>query len=123
MLTSGMGMIRSNPEIEKAVSGLLTEDHNFDRNKNRSVHREPFVRHLRLEIRNIGQSIVAVSRHISAVGIEIITDQEVADRAIAELEIEHLKGPTVKIVAECRWCRSYGQNRFISGWQFQSLKR
>lgn len=116
-------MVRSNPDIERAVKELLAADANFDRNENRTVHREHLVRHLRLELRETKQSIDAFSRNISAVGIGIITDRETDVGAIAEMEIERLKGPAVKIIAKCRWCRSYGENWFISGWQFQSLKR
>ena len=123
MLTSGMGMIRSNPDIEQVVNELLIADTHFDRHENRSVHREPLVRNLCLKPRNTGQSINAVSRHISVMGIEIITDRTIAVGAIAEIEIERLKGPVVKFIAECRWCRNYGRKRFILGFQFQSLKR
>ena len=125
MLTSGMGMIRSNPDIARVVNEMLTADAHFDRNENRSVHREPLVRNLCLKLRKIDQSINAVSRHISSVGIEIIADREIAIGAIAEIEIERLKGPALCIIAECRWCRHYGGSgkRFILGWQFQSLKR
>ena len=104
MLTSGMGMVRSNPDIDQAVKELLTADINFDRKECRSIHREHLVRYLHLEIRTTEQSpkqsIEAVSRHISACGIEIITDQNIADGAIAEIEIERLKkGPAIKFIA------------------------
>ena len=129
MLTSGMGMVRSNPDIDNAVKELLTADINFDRNECRSIHREPLVRYLHLKIRtgkhSTGeQPIEAVSRHISACGIEIITDQNVAEGAIAEIEIERLKkGPAIKFIAKCRWCRNFGEKRFIVGWKFESRKR
>jgi len=38
MLRSEAG--RSNPDIERAIKELLAEDANFDRNENRSAHRE-----------------------------------------------------------------------------------
>ena len=123
MLTSGMGMIRSNPDIAQVVNEMLTADAHFDRHENRTVHREPLVRNLCLKPRKTGQTINAVSRHISAVGIEIIADREIAIGTIAVIEIERLKGPVIKIIAECRWCRHYTVDRFILGWQFQSLKR
>lgn len=116
-------MVRSNPDIERAINELLAADAKFDRNENRSVHREHLVRHLRLSIRQPELSIEAFSRNISAAGIGIITAQEIAVGATGEMEIERLKGPELKIIAECRWCRSYGENWFISGWQFQNLKR
>ena len=121
MLRSEAG--RSNPDIERAIKDLLAEDANFDRNENRSAHREHLVRHLRVEIRELEQVIDAVSRNISVAGIGIITDQDIASGTIAVLGIERLKGPTTKIIAECRWSRNYGENWFISGWKFQNLKR
>ena len=123
MLTSGMGMVRSNPDIEQAVKEMLTADANFDRNENRSVHRQHLVRHIRLQIRQPEQLIEAFSRNISVVGIGIITDQVITVGTTGEMEIGRLKGPAVKIIVESRWCRNYGENWFFSGWQFQSLKR
>lgn len=116
-------MVAANPEIERVVKDLLASDTSFDRNEARSVHRDHLVRHLRLEIRETEQTLDAFSRNISAAGIGIITDQAIASGAIAVMEIERLKGAPAKIIAECRWCKSYGENWFISGWQFRSIKR
>ena len=116
-------MVRANPEIERVVNDLLAADASFDRQETRSVHRDQLVRHLRLEIRETEQTLEGVSRNISAVGIGIITDQAIASGAIAVMEIERLKGAPAKIIAECRWCKNYGENWFISGWQFRSIKR
>ncbi len=116
-------MVRANPEIERVVKDLLAADANFNRNETRSVHRDHLVRHLRLAIRGTEQTLVGFSRNISVAGIGIITDQAIASGATAEMEIERLKGAPVKIIAECRWCKSYGENWFISGWQFRGIKR
>ena len=123
MLTSGMGMVRSCPEVERAVKDLLAADTNFDRNQNRSVHREHLVRHVLLKTRDPELSIAGVSRHISNVGFEVITNQQIAVGVIADIDVERLMGPKMRIVAECRWCRNFGENRFILGWQFKSIKR
>ena len=89
----------------------------------RSVHRDHLVRHLRLAIRGTEQTLEGFSRNISVAGIGIITDQAIASGATAKMEIERLKGDPVKIIAECRWCKSYGESWFISGWQFRGIKR
>ena len=116
-------MVRANPEIERVVKDLLAADANFDRTENRSVHRDQLVRPLRLEIRETEQTLEGFSRNISAAGIGVITGQAIASGATAVIEIERLKGGPAKIIAECRWCKSYGENWFISGWQFRSIKR
>ena len=114
---------RSNPQIAQVVNALLTEDSNFDRHENRSAHREHLVRPIKVEIREPEQIINAFSRNISTSGIGIISDTDVAIGTVAVLEIGRLKCPSQKILAECRWSRSYGDNWFISGWQFISLRR
>ena len=63
------------------------------------------------------------SRNISASGIGLITKAAIEDRANALLTIERLRGQPYKVLAECRWCRPYGANWHISGWQFMMLKR
>ena len=123
MLTSGMGMVRGCPDVERAVNELLTADTNYDRHHSRSVHRQHLVRYLVIKIRKPEQSVVGVSRHISNIGIEVIIDHEIAEGTIGEIDIERLKGPPIRIIAECRWCRNFGENRFILGWQFKSIKR
>ena len=116
-------MVRANPEIERAVKDLLAADASFDRNETRSVHRDQLVRHLRLEIRETEQMLEGFSRNISVAGIGVITDQAITSGTTAVMEIQRLKGTPARIVAECRWCKSYGENWFISGWQFRSIKR
>jgi len=116
-------MVRANPEIERMVKDLLAADASFDRHEARSVHRDQLVRHLRLEFSETGQRLEAFSRNISTAGIGVITSQAIPSGVIAVMEIVRLKGASAKIIAECRWCKSYGENWFISGWQFRSIKR
>lgn len=121
MQRSAMG--RSNPEIERVIKELLTADANFDRVENRSVHRNSLVRPVHIKRRETEQVIGAFSRNISDAGIGIITDREVTTGEIAVLGIERFNGDPVDIISECRWCKSYCGNWFISGWQFQNIKR
>ena len=121
MMRTSVG--RTNPDVERAVKNLLTEDSNFDRHENRSQHREHLVRPLMVQLREPEQSVAGFSRNISAAGIGIISDQQIADGSTAVIEVTCQKGPDQKFLAECRWSKSYGDDWFISGWQFVSMKR
>jgi hypothetical protein len=111
------------PEIQRAVDGLLSEDSNFDRLENRSAHRDNLVRPVNIEFRDSNATISAFSRNVSATGIGVITNQPIDDKSAAVLQITRLHDSEVSILAECRWCKPYGKNWYISGWQFISLKR
>ncbi len=122
MLKNGGGL-NAKPDISRAVTDLLKEDSNFDRSENRSAHRENLVRPVNVELRDEGKVVPAFSRNISATGIGIITDEPVQIDGVAVLHIQRIQGKEVVILAECRWCKAYGENWYISGWQFINLKR
>ncbi len=107
-----------NMDVENCVRDLLEEDAFYDRTENRSSHREHLVRPVSLQIRGSQEQMIAFSRNVSAAGIGLITDKVIPERTVAVLIVESLKSGPVKFLAECRWCRSYGRNWKISGWQF-----
>ena len=111
------------PDIQRAVEEMLRDDTQYDRAENRSAMREHLVRPVSIKFREIEEPISAFSRNISATGIGLITDQPVGEGKTAVLAIKQLRGPDVCILAECRWCKSYGENWHLSGWQFINLKR
>lgn len=112
------------PDIQRAIDDLLKEDSQFDRNENRSAHRENLVRAVVIQVRDPESIYHAFSRNVSATGIGLITPDEIPERVTAVLEIARLnQSKDVSILADCRWCRPYGENWFISGWQFINLKR
>jgi hypothetical protein len=110
-------------DVEKAVRGLLDEDAFYDRNDNRSPHREHLVRPVGMLIRGSSEEILAFSRSVSTAGIALITKGEIAEGSTAILTVETLKGEPVKLLAQCRWCRPYGRNWRISGWAFVNIHR
>ena len=112
-----------NLDVENAIRDLLDEDAFYDRIENRSSHREHLVRPVALQIRGSQSKIVAFSRNVSNAGIGLITDVEIPEKATAVLTVESLKNGPVKLLAQCRWCRAYGKNWRISGWQFINLHR
>ncbi|WP_161604292.1 PilZ domain-containing protein [Roseiconus nitratireducens] len=107
-----------NMDVEFAVRDLLDEDAFHDRIENRSSHRDHLVRPVKLRVRGSDAELLAFSRNVSCAGIGLITDTQIPERAVAVLTVESLKSGPVKFLAECRWCRSYGQNWKISGWRF-----
>jgi len=123
------------PDIERLINEILKEDAKYDQSENRSAHRENLVRHVGIEMRQSEQSQPATagdeaesmfgfSRNVSATGIGLITEFVVADKSVAVLSIDRLRtAKTATILSECRWCRPYGENYFLSGWQFLNLKR
>ena len=121
-------MLRANapgakPDIQRAVDSILCEDSTYDRNDNRSAHRENLVRGVIIEMRDSKFVMQGFSRNVSGSGMGIITSQPVCENAFAVLSIASLAGEDTRILAECRWCKSYGKGWCLSGWQFVSMIR
>lgn len=111
------------PDIKRAIDAILKEDATFDRTENRSAIRENLVRAISIESRDIEGIVQGFSRNISATGVGLITGDEVAEKLVATLTIDRLTGQPTVLLSECRWCKPYGKNWFLSGWQFINLKR
>lgn len=111
------------PDIQRAVTDVVKEDSNFDRVENRSAHRTSLVRPVTIDIRESDKLINAFSRNISDTGIGLVTNQLIIDGCSATLAIARLKGPDLRLLGDCRWCKPYGDGWFLSGWQFIALKR
>ncbi|MGB7343895.1 MAG: hypothetical protein WBD20_06765 [Pirellulaceae bacterium] len=117
-------MPAASPELDQLVAELLKEESDFERHNGRSVHRETIVRSVAIEIRRpTEQTLTAFSRNISGLGVGLITQTKIPDGATALLKIEGLRTTPSPILSECRWCKAYGDNWFLSGWQFMMLKR
>lgn len=116
-------MMSSNPQVERLIKEMLTEDARFDREL-RSAHRENLVFPVSICPPNEGRKINGFSRNVSVSGICILCDTEVASGARATLEIYRLHNPEPsRVRAECRWSKPFGHDFFASGWQFLSLAR
>ncbi|MCC9603571.1 PilZ domain-containing protein [Stieleria sp. JC731] len=111
-----------NQDVENAVRDMLDEDAIYD-NENRNAYREHLVRPVTLAVRGERESLSAFSRNVSASGIGLVTDTVVHEGATAVLTVESLKNGPLKLLAQCRWCRPFGKNWMISGWQFINVHR
>ena len=111
------------PQIERMIQDILKEDARFERDL-RSVHRERLVCPVEIKLDGLAEKLSAFSRNISSKGVSLVTDFAIEERANATLEIHRLneKGGN-KIVAECRWCKPFGDKYWISGWQFKHVPR
>ena len=111
------------PDIQCAIAAILKEDASFDRSENRSAHRDNLVRAVTVESRESEEVIHCFSRNVSATGIGLISNEKITEKMVGTLTIDSLSGTPTVILSECRWCRPYGDNWFLSGWQFIKLKR
>jgi len=115
MLNSSMSA--ANPIVERLMKELLQEDFQYVQNERRSIVREHFVRPVTITLIN-QESFSAFSRNFSPEGIGLISDRPVKEKDTAKLGVYRLKGKPAVIVAECRWCKPYGESWYLSGWHF-----
>lgn len=116
-------MMSSNPEVERLIRELLTEDARYDREL-RSAHRENLVFPVSMCLEEKDQSINGFSRNVSVTGICVLCDTQISSGERATLEIYRLHRPEPsRVLAECRWCKPFGDEFYASGWQFLGLAR
>jgi len=116
-------MMSSNPQVERLIQELLSEDARYDREL-RSAHRENLVFPVSICPSEEGQTINGFSRNVSVSGICVLCDTEIATGERVTLEIYRLHRPEPsRVLAECRWCKPFGDEFFASGWLFLGLAR
>lgn len=111
------------PEIQRLVEDILLENSRYKREL-RSFHREVLVCPVTVVFDDDeNEDQYCVSRNISPAGICVISSVEFEDSVTAAMEIYRLKKTApVQIVAECRWCKPFGDQYWMSGWQFVRLQ-
>lgn len=108
-----------NPQIKRVVDGLLKAASNYERYENRSAHRDSLVLPVSIALRESDEVIECFSRNVSATGIGLLTAMKIDERSVAKLSIFSTDNAhSTTILAECRWCKNYGDRWFLSGWQF-----
>ena len=120
MLTSTSQYV--SPEVERLINQVIVDDARYDRDL-RSVHREKVVLPVNLKFMNGLPSISAFSRNLSVSGACLITRQLIELDTTVMLQIYRLDGRTSQVVAECKWCKPFGQEYWMSGWQFLRLPK
>ena len=116
------GHLNASPDIQRVVDQIVKEDTRFTKEL-RTVHREPILLPVRFKMQGTDDFVAAFSRNLSALGACLVTDTPVPERTTATLEFYRLNEKVSTIVAESRWCRTYGPIFYMSGWQFVRLVR
>ncbi len=103
----------------ESIEELMRENQAGDVRERRAVDRKPFPRPVKVVIgRHQTQTHEAFSRDISLRGIGVISQFEFSPHTIATIHIHSLKGKDVAVRAELRWCLTYVEGWFLSGWSF-----
>lgn len=113
------------PEIESLIDEIIRENARYKREL-RSFHREPLVCPVIISFDDEeSEEQHCVSRNISPAGISLISSFEFKQGVVAPLEIYRLTKlkSTPRIVAECRWSKPFGEEYWMSGWQFLRLQK
>ena len=113
-----------NSQFKLVVDSLLTSASNFDRYENRSAIREQLIVPVRVEFCDGDLKMPGFTRNISATGVGLLLPAScnAGDKAVITLERADGKGK-FKILAECRWCKPFGESWLFSGWQFIKVQR
>ncbi|MCA9217943.1 MAG: PilZ domain-containing protein [Planctomycetales bacterium] len=103
--------------MSTAVDQLLKENQASLLHERRAVPRTAFTRPVTISSGR-REMVRGFSRDISNQGIGIIDQYEWAPGSIAEIEIHSLFGCNVRVRAEARWCESFGDGWYTTGWHF-----
>lgn len=113
------------PEIERLVGEILKENSRYDREL-RSLHRDFLVCPVDVSFSDENLEMQhCMSRNISAAGISLISSFEFTKEMVVYMNLHRpckKKTREQRIVAECRWCKPFGEIHWMSGWQFMRLK-
>ena len=118
MLTSTNRYV--SPDVEKLIKEVILEDTRYEREL-RSVHREKIVLPANIKFMNGIPSVAAFTRNLSVAGTCLISRAEVEVGAMALVQIYRLTSKFSQVVAECKWTRQFGEEYWMSGWQFLRL--
>ena len=120
LISSKVGV---SPEIDRRVTELLDEEKQFNRTERRAVGRESLVRPASVELRPENTEIPGFTKDISPAGVGLLTEGEVKEGQRGKIVINKMRGVPVKIIAEARWCRPFGNGWYLSGWKFIQVSR
>ncbi len=120
MLTTQQAFV--NPYVERLLKEVQLENSRFDREL-RAVKRERIVLPVVLKFLDDSEEICAFTRDLSVSGACLITNRQIEEKTVSVIRIYRLKKEESEVISEARWCRPFGPNFWISGWQFIRLPR
>jgi PilZ domain len=116
----------ANPDLDRLFREISEEEAGQMIRERRSNNREPLVRPVRVVSLEDGHHDVLAdgfSKNFSPAGLGIVTRSRFVEGLVAVLEVHRFGKPPAAVLAECRWCDSFGEGWFMSGWKFRSMAR
>ncbi len=113
---------KADPVVERIIHDMIREDSRFVAAEMRSVHRETLVVPVTACFKD-GTTYQTFSRNISPQGVCLIGKEPMECEQVADLDIYRINADPIRIVAEIRWCKPFGQEYFFSGWRFIQVRR
>lgn len=104
-------------DVKNLINEVIAESTRYDLDL-RSVHREKIVLPVNLTFRNGQPTIAAFSRNLSTSGACLVTREPIEAETAALVHFYRLNTKPSQVVGECKWCRPFGSEYWMSGWQF-----
>lgn len=112
------------PDLERVFKALCVEEQQRVLEDRRAIGRIPFVRPIVIKSHSTNsQAIECFSRNLSPAGIGIVSRDSFKLGDVGTIEIHRFRQSPVIVLAECRWCDSFGSAWHFSGWVFLSTVR
>ena len=114
----------ANSEFKNVVDNLLLSVSNFDRAELRSANRESLVVPVRVTFveSDCGLQMPGFTRNISLTGVGLLLPASCEEEVSALIDMERADGRCkYRVLAECRWIKSFGESWYLSGWQFTEV--
>ncbi|MEQ1905881.1 MAG: PilZ domain-containing protein [Pirellulaceae bacterium] len=108
--------------IEKTVQNMEAETSRYLNSERRTLFRTPFARPVSVRLRDCQQSIKTTSQNISETGVALLSEATFNEKDIGVLTVHSLEGRPTVFLAECQWCRPFGEGWYLSGWHFISVQ-
>ncbi len=108
--------------IEKSIQQMEAETSRFLNAERRTLFRTPFARPVSVRLRDSQQQVKTTSQNISETGVALLSEDAFSEGAVGILTIHSLEGRPTVFLAECQWCRPFGEGWFLSGWHFISVQ-
>ena len=112
----------------KIKSGVVDVDAIRDADANvawdrRSTEREKFAIPVIVNQKGDQPRIQGFTRNVSGGGVNLVINKPIPENQFCLLEFVSTGDVRYEIVAESVWCRKFGKNYYLTGWQFPKLER
>jgi hypothetical protein len=89
----------------------------------RSTEREKFAVPVVIHQKGTQPKIQAFTRNLSGDGVNLVSQQEVQVSSFCKLQFVRIGGERFDVIGKCVWTHKYGEDYWLTGWQFPRLDR